>query len=98
MISVLVVDDHPVVRTGLANLLRVEDDIRPFTAVADCAHATEQFDRQHPDVVVVDYGLPDGDGLSLCRELERRDWPARVLVFSGYDTQQLVVAAAVAGA
>jgi DNA-binding NarL/FixJ family response regulator len=98
VISVLVVDDHPVVRAGLANLLRIEDDIDQVTAVSTCAEAEAEFDRRQPDVIVVDYRLPDGDGLTLCRALDQRDWPARVLIFSGYDPQQLIVAAAVAGA
>jgi DNA-binding NarL/FixJ family response regulator len=98
VIRVLVVDDHQVVRSALERLLAVEDGMRSVGAARTCHEAIAAFGAERPDAVIVDYRLPDGDGLSLCRTLERASWPAPVIVFSGYTTGELAVAAAVAGA
>jgi DNA-binding NarL/FixJ family response regulator len=98
VIRVLTVDDHAVVRSGIVSLLSSEDGILPVAAVSGCDAALAEFDQLHPDVVIADFRLTDGDGLSLCRRLERDDWPSRVLIFSGFAEADLAVAAAVAGA
>lgn len=98
MIRVLTVDDHAVVRSGIVGLLDSEDGIRSVGAVGGCRAALLAFHEMHPDVVIADFRLTDGDGLFLCRRLERDDWPSRVLVFSGFAGSELAVAATVAGA
>jgi DNA-binding NarL/FixJ family response regulator len=98
VIRVLTVDDHAVVRSGIVNLLESEDGIRSVGAVSGCTAALDAFRRSQPDVVIADYRLTDGDGLALSRELERDDWPSKVLVFSGFAGGELAVAATVAGA
>jgi DNA-binding NarL/FixJ family response regulator len=98
MIRVLTVDDHAVVRSGIVGLLGSEDGIVPVGAVAGCRDAIPLFHEVHPDVVIADFRLNDGDGLTLCRTLERDDWPSRVLVFSGFAGGELTLAAVVAGA
>jgi DNA-binding NarL/FixJ family response regulator len=98
MIRVLTVDDHAVVRSGVVNLLRSEDGILPVSAVSGFEAAVAAFEQLHPDVVIADYRLTDGDGLSLCRRLETDDWPSRVLIFSGFAEADLAVAATIAGA
>ena len=72
--------------------------MHPAAVARTCREAITAFDREAPDVVIVDYRLPDGDGLSLCRTLERASWPAPVIVYSGYAPSELAVAAALAGA
>src|SRR5687767_3611876 len=98
VIRVLTVDDHAVVRSGLVGLLQSEDGIVPIGAVAGCRDAIPLFHEAHPDVVIADFRLNDGDGLELCRALERDDWPSRVLVFSGFAGGELTLAATIAGA
>jgi two-component system response regulator DevR len=98
VIRVLTVDDHAVVRSGVVNLLESEEGMLSVGAVGGCAAALAAFETLHPDVVIADYRLTDGDGLSLCRHLERNDWPSRVLVFSGFAEAEIAVAAIVAGA
>ena len=98
MIRVLTVDDHAVVRSGIVALIESDDRIRSVGAVGGCGDAVAAVDEHRPDVVIADFRLTDGDGLVLCRRLERADWPARVLVFSGFAGTELVVAATVAGA
>jgi two-component system, NarL family, response regulator DevR len=98
VVRVLTVDDHAVVRSGIVSLLDSEEGIRSVGAVGGCRAALAAFDQLHPDVVIADFRLTDGDGLELCRQLERDDWPSRVLVFSGFAGPELAVAAIVAGA
>lgn len=98
MIRVLTVDDHAVVRSGIVGLLRSEEGIEPVGQVGDCHAAIAAFEELHPDVVIADFRLPDGDGLTLCRRLEREDWPSRVLIFSGFAGSELALAAIIAGA
>jgi two-component system, NarL family, response regulator DevR len=98
VIRVLTVDDHAVVRSGIVGLLQSEDGIVPVGAVAGCRDAIPLFHHVHPDVVIADFRLNDGDGLTLCRSLERDDWPSRVLVFSGFAGGELMLAATIAGA
>jgi DNA-binding NarL/FixJ family response regulator len=98
VIRVLTVDDHAVVRSGIVALIDSEDGIQSVGAAGGCRDALEAFHELRPDVVIADFRLPDGDGLELCRRLERDDWPSRVLVFSGFAGTELAVAAAVAGA
>jgi DNA-binding NarL/FixJ family response regulator len=98
VISILVVDDHPLVRTGLANLFRLESDFGPVRTAGTTSEAISEYKRERPDVVTLDYRLADGDGLSLCRRLERLDPSARMAVISGYASDELAVAAMAAGA
>lgn len=98
MIRVLTVDDHAVVRSGIVALLESEEGIRSVGAVGGCRAAMAAFHETQPDVVIADFRLGDGDGLLLCRKLERDEWPARVLMFSGFAGAELAVAATVAGA
>jgi DNA-binding NarL/FixJ family response regulator len=98
MIRVLVVDDHPAVRAGLVNLLRLEPGLVPLPAVPSAAAALEQSGRERPDVVVLDYNLPDCDGLVLCCDLKALPDPPRVVVYSAFARPGLTPVAAVAGA
>jgi DNA-binding NarL/FixJ family response regulator len=98
VIRVLTVDDHAVVRSGIVALLASENGIRPVASVGGCRAALTAFEQAQPDVVIADFRLEDGDGLSLCRQIERNEWPARVLIFSGFASDELSVAAAIAGA
>lgn len=73
--SVLLVDDHPVVRRGLAALLNGEDWIGRLIEAGTIAEALKLAVLERPDTAIVDLGLPDGDGVSLIRML-RRSLPA----------------------
>jgi len=98
MIRVLVVDDHPALRTGLVALLRAEPGIMPVAAAADADSAAHEARRHAPDVVLADYHLGDSDGLALCLRLKSQPQPPRVLIYSAFAGDALGLAAAVAGA
>jgi DNA-binding NarL/FixJ family response regulator len=95
---VLVVDDHPAVRTGLSALLACERDLRPVGVAAGTRDALDLADELSPDVAIVDFQLGDRDGLTLCRQLRERTRPTRVVLYSAYADGPLAVAAVIAGA
>lgn len=98
MIRVAVVDDHHAVRLGLAAMLDAEPDMEPVGAATTVAEAAPLLYRTAPDVVVADYRLPDGDGLSLCQEIKLQPNAPRVVLHSAFADETLTVAAILAGA
>lgn len=95
MIAVMLVDDHPVVRTGLRTILDSFDDI---TVVAEGADGQTALDLgQRVDVVVMDIQMPGMDGITATRKLAETDGPP-VLILTTYDTEADIVAAVEAGA
>lgn len=83
--SVLLVDDHAVVRQGYRRLLEREPDIRIAGEAASAAQAYQEFCRLAPDVVVIDISLPDVSGIEAMRRMLAREPRARVLVFSMHE-------------
>jgi DNA-binding NarL/FixJ family response regulator len=98
MIRVLVVDDHPAVRTGLVAMLRSEPGLVPVAAATDVESAFAAAKRTRPDVAVVDYHLKVGDGLVVCSQLKSLPAPPRILIYSAFAERGLGLPAAVAGA
>jgi DNA-binding NarL/FixJ family response regulator len=81
-ISVLIVDDHPVVRRGLRVLLEVQDGIEVAGEAGDGATALALAAEQDPDVILLDLKLPGMDGIAVLGELRVRNSAARVLVLT----------------
>jgi DNA-binding NarL/FixJ family response regulator len=98
-LRVLVVDDHHAVRTGLLAMLADEPGIEPAGAAGSAGEAHEAWlsARERIDVVLVDYHLPDEDGLSLCLWLKTTDDPPAVVIYSGF-ADALAMPALIAGA
>lgn len=82
---ILLVDDHPMMRRGMAQLIAQARDLQVCGEAADAAHAVSAVRALHPDLVVVDLGLPGRSGLELIKDLlaMRRSLP--VLVVSMHD-------------
>lgn len=98
MISVAIVDDHPAVQIGLQTALRAEPGLVPIGCAAGAAELEPLLYRSRPDVVLLDYQLPDMDGLTLCRRI-KSDVPApAVLIYSAFADESLTIPAMVAGA
>ena len=97
-LRLLVVDDHEIVRQGLAALL----DRRPeFTVVAEAgtvAEAIAAARRFQPDLVVMDVRLPDGSGIEACREIRAEMPQTRVVMLTSYPDEEAVLSAIIAGA
>ncbi len=98
MIKVFLVDDHEVVRRGVAVLLGVEDDIEIVGEAATVQQALTRIPATNPDVVVLDVRLPDGSGIDVCRQLHDSAHPIRSLLLTSYDDDEAVHAAVLAGA
>jgi DNA-binding NarL/FixJ family response regulator len=92
LIRVAVVDDHPVVLSGLDAALRTGDDIEVVTHGRSVAEARTIAARDDVDVLLLDVRLPDGNGLDLLSEISDRPGPA-VLVLSTFKTRQYIAAA-----
>jgi two-component system, NarL family, invasion response regulator UvrY len=85
MISVLLVDDHTVVRTGFRLLLESTPDVRVI-AEADCGEAAcRRYDETSPDIVVLDLSMPGIGGLETLRRIRARNQSARMLALSAHD-------------
>jgi DNA-binding NarL/FixJ family response regulator len=96
-ITVLIADDHPIVRDGLRGMFTG----RGFEVVGEAASGAEAValaERLRPDVVLMDLRMPGTDGVTAITELARLGNPARVLVLTTYDTDSDVLPAIEAGA
>ncbi|SKC42192.1 response regulator [Krasilnikoviella flava] len=96
-VRVFLVDDHEVVRRGVADLLGMEDDLEVVGTAATAAEALARVPSVRPDVVVLDVRLPDGDGVTVCRELRSRT-DAAVLMLTSFDDDESLFDAILAGA
>lgn len=98
MIRVLVVDDHPVVRSGLAGMLDVEDDLEVVGEAADGEEALARVAALLPDVVLMDLRMPRLDGAGATALIVAGYPSVRVLVLTTYSTDTDIVRAVEAGA
>ncbi len=94
----LLVDDHHAIRAGLRSLLQLEPGIHTIADAPTAAVGLALARKAKPRVAVVDYHLPDGDGIELCRQLRREPAPAEVVIFSAFAGPELALAAALVGA
>jgi DNA-binding NarL/FixJ family response regulator len=97
-IRILVVDDHHVVRSGLAASLGLEDDLTVVAEAGNAEEALERFRATKPDVVLMDLRLPGANGTAATAELRRESPDARVLMFTTFDGDEDVYRAMQAGA
>jgi DNA-binding NarL/FixJ family response regulator len=96
--KLFLIDDHQMLRDGVRLLFRRSRDVKVVGDAATCAQALEGVRRLRPDVVLLDYRLPDGDGLKLLGQL-RSEFPAlKVLMMSGTLNRAIVRACMLAGA
>ncbi|GAA1295392.1 response regulator transcription factor [Saccharothrix xinjiangensis] len=98
MISLLIVDDHPVVRDGLRGMFGADPRFEVLGEAGDGAEAVAAGERLRPDVILMDLRMPGTDGVAAIRELAKRGVPSRVLVLTTYDTDSHVLPAIEAGA
>lgn len=97
-ITVLVADDHTLVRDGVKLLLQAEADLRVVGAVADGRAAVEQAVALQPDVVVLDVSMPDMNGIEAARRIRESCPNTRVVMLSMHDSAEHVYRALEAGA
>lgn len=98
MLTIVLADDHDIVRRGLQFLLQAEPDLQVVGEASDGLKATELVERQQPDVLIVDVVMPLLDGLEVTRRTVRQSPRTRVIVLSMYDEEAYVLEALRAGA
>jgi DNA-binding NarL/FixJ family response regulator len=98
VIRVYLVDDHEVVRRGLRALLEAEGDIEVVGESASAAHARRRIPSMRPDVMILDVRLPDGSGISVCRDVRSVDARIQALILTSYEDDEAFLAAVLAGA
>ncbi|MFF2504567.1 response regulator [Streptomyces sp. NPDC058067] len=98
VISLLIVDDHPVVRDGLRGMFESADGFAVLGEASNGVEAVDLTARLDPDVVLMDLRMPGGNGVDAIKELTRRGARSRVLVLTTYDTDSDTLPAIEAGA
>jgi DNA-binding NarL/FixJ family response regulator len=98
-IKVFLLDDHEVVRLGLGQLLDGEPDIEVVGDAATAAQAIARIPALRPDVAILDVRLPDGDGITVCREVRSAmDDPPACLMLTSFSDDDALFTAIMAGA
>ncbi|WP_406069021.1 response regulator transcription factor [Streptomyces sp. NBC_01020] len=97
-IRVFLLDDHEVVRRGLCDLLDAEPDIDVVGDAATVDHALARGPALRPDVAVLDVRLPDGDGITVCRDLRAHMPELACLMLTSFDDDDALLDAIMAGA
>jgi DNA-binding NarL/FixJ family response regulator len=98
VIDVMIVDDHPVFRQGLRNVLAAQEGLRVVDEAADGEMAIEKAGTVRPDVVIMDINLPGLNGLQATRELKDRFPDMQVIMLTAYDDEEQIYHAIRAGA
>jgi DNA-binding NarL/FixJ family response regulator len=97
-ITILTADDHPLIRDGLAAVLRAESGLQVVAEAANGEEAIEAYARLHPDIVLMDLRMPVMDGLTATRAILADDPNARIIVLTTYDGDEDIHRALAAGA
>ncbi len=98
-ISVFLLDDHEIVRRGLIQLLSDEADVVVVGEASTASQALARIPALRPDVAILDVRLPDGDGVSVCREVRSTvDPPPACLMLTSYADDEALFEAIMAGA
>ena len=97
-IRILVVDDHPVVRDGLAAMLNTQSDFEVVGEASDGEEALQRVADRDPDVLLLDLEMPGVDGIETLQRLKEEKARARAIVFTVFDTDERIVSAMKAGA
>lgn len=97
-IQILLADDHEVVRKGLRSLLEAQPGWKVIAEASDGREAVEKATDLHPDVAIVDIGMPSLNGLEATRQIVKKAPRTRVLVLTMHDTNPLIQQVVKAGA
>ncbi|MCU1584845.1 MAG: DNA-binding response regulator [Microbacteriaceae bacterium] len=98
VIRTFLVDDHELVRRGIAGLLSAEPDIEVVGEAGTAAQARARIGATNPDVIVLDVRLPDGSGIDVCRDVRSANAATKCIMLTAYDDDEAIYAAVLAGA
>jgi two-component system NarL family response regulator len=96
--TVLVVDDHALVRTGVVKIITHEPDLEVVAEAANGVEAVEAYAKYRPDVTLLDLRMPVLEGVEAVRQIRELDPQAKVIVLTTYDTDEDITRALKAGA
>jgi DNA-binding NarL/FixJ family response regulator len=97
-VRIFLLDDHEVVRRGVRDLLEAESDLEVVGEASTAAEAMARIPALRPDVAVLDVRLPDGDGVSVCREIRSRMPEVQCLMLTSFSDDEALFDAILAGA
>ncbi len=97
-VTLLIVDDHPVVREGLAGMLSGQEDFDVLAQASDGAEAMTLHEKLSPDVTLMDLRMPGTDGVTAIQAIREKRPSANILVLTTYDSDADIVRAIEAGA
>lgn len=97
-IRILIADDHPIVREGMAAILSAQPDMEIVGEAADGAQAVTLAMQTRPDVILLDLKMPLKDGVTVIREVMQANLPTRILVLTSYGDDERVFPAIKSGA
>ncbi|TAM81736.1 MAG: response regulator transcription factor [Jatrophihabitans sp.] len=97
-LQIFLVDDHAVVREGLADLLNAVPDFEVVGEAGTVAQALPRILAVRPDVAILDLRLPDGSGIDICRDVRSALPGTHCLILTSYDDQDALLSAVLAGA
>lgn len=98
MTRVFLVDDHEIVRRGIAQLVDAAPDLEVVGEAGTVREALRRIEATAPDVAVLDVRLPDGNGIDLCRDIRSAHPRVHCLILTGYDDDHALQSAVLAGA
>lgn len=98
VLKVFLVDDHEVVRRGVAEIVDAETDLQVIGQASSVSEALARVPALRPDVCVLDMRLPDGNGVELCRDLRSKLPELNCLMFTSFTDEQAMLDAILAGA
>ena len=94
----LLVDDHALLRTGVANIINQESDLQVVAEAGNGLEAIEAYKRHRPDVALLDLRMPVMEGVEAVRRIRELDPQARLIILTTYDTDEEITRALKAGA
>jgi DNA-binding NarL/FixJ family response regulator len=97
-IRIVLADDHPIVREGLASVLETQPDFEVVGQANDGAEAVDLVSALKPDVVLLDLEMPKLDGVQALRTMRAENAGVKVLIFTAFDTDERIIGAVQAGA
>lgn len=97
-VRILIVDDHPVMCSGLSNMLGMREELQVIGSAGSGAEALTVIPREKPDLVLLDLRMPGIDGISVLRQLQKTPDCPKVIVLTSYAQDELIYQAIKAGA